>query len=113
MNPCKPGAALVRLRFPLKSLFSIVLLATVALGQSPNGTISGLVLDPSGRAIVGAEILIVNDGTGVRYPGSTNAEGIYAVSNLPPGPYRLQISKIGFKTLIKPDVVLNVQSAVA
>ena len=51
--------------------------------------------------------------TGIRYPGTTNGEGIYAVPNLPPGPYRIQVSKTGFKTLIKPDVVLNVQSAVA
>src|SRR5882724_11511302 len=113
MNPCKPGAALVRLRFPLKSLFSIVLLATVAFGQSPNGTISGLVLDPSGSAIVGADILIVNDATGLSYPGVTNGQGIYAIASLPPGPYRIQVSKLGFKTLIKPDVQLNVQSAVA
>ncbi|MBI3476439.1 MAG: TonB-dependent receptor [Acidobacteria bacterium] len=100
-------------RFPLPLFLLIVFLTRAAIGQSPNGTISGLVLDPSGRAIVGAEILIVNDATGVRYPGTTNAEGIYAVPNLPPGPYRIQVSKIGFKTLIKPDVVLNVQSAVA
>ena len=33
--------------------------------------------------------------------------------NLPPGPYRIQVSKVGFKTLIKPDVILNVQWAVA
>src|SRR6266478_342341 len=113
MNPFKPGAALVRLRFPLQFLFWIVLLTSGATAQSTNGTISGLVLDQSGRAITGADILIVNDATGVRYPGTTNGEGIYAVPNLPPGPYRIQVSKIGFKTLIKPDVVLNVQSAVA
>jgi hypothetical protein len=113
MNPCKPGAALVRLRFPVQFLSSIVLLATAAFGQSPNGTISGLVLDPSGRAIVGADILIVNDATGLSYPGVTNGQGIYAIASLPPGPYRLQVSKVGFKTLIKPDVQLNVQSAVA
>jgi hypothetical protein len=71
------------------------------------------VLDPSEHAIARAEILIVNDATGVRYPGTTNGEGIYTVANLPPGPYRIQVSKIGFKTLIKPDVVLNLQSAVA
>jgi hypothetical protein len=100
-------------RFPLPLFLLFVLLTRAAVGQSPNGTISGLILDPSGRPIVGAEILIVNDGTSVRYPGITNGEGIYAVPNLPPGPYRIQVSKIGFKTLIKPDVVLNVQSAVA
>src|SRR5208337_4454141 len=33
--------------------------------------------------------------------------------NLPPGPYRIQVSRIGFKTLIKPDIVLNVQDAIA
>jgi Carboxypeptidase regulatory-like domain/TonB-dependent Receptor Plug Domain len=103
----------VRLRFPLPFLLAMVFLSLAALAQSPNGTLSGLVLDPSGRAIAGAEIQIVNDVTGVRYPGTTNSEGIYAVPNLPPGPYRIQVSKTGFKTLIKPDVVLNVQSAVA
>jgi hypothetical protein len=100
-------------RFPLPLLLLIVLLTRAAIGQSPNGTISGLVLDPSGRAIPGAEILIVNDATGIRYPGATNREGIYTVPNLPPGPYRIQVGKIGFKTLIKPDVTLHVQDALA
>ena len=113
MNPREQGAALVR-RFPLPLLIILITLLTrAAHGQSPNGTISGLVLDPSERAIVGAEVLIVNDVTGVKYAGTTNEEGIYAVPNLSPGPYRIQVSKIGFKTLIKPDVLLNVQSAVA
>jgi len=100
-------------RFPLPLFLLFLILNRAAVGQSPNGTISGLILDPSGRPIVGAEILILNDGTGIRYPGTSNGEGIYAIPNLPPGPYRIQVSRIGFKTLIKPDVVLNVQSAVA
>jgi hypothetical protein len=103
----------MRLRFPLPLLFLIVFLIRAAVGQSPSATISGLVLDPSGRAIAGAELLIVNDVTGIRYPGATNGEGIYAVPNLPPGPYRIQVSKVGFKTLIKPDITLNVQDALA
>ena len=97
----------------LLPLFVLLLLTAVPFAQSPNGTISGLILDPSGRAIVGAEIQIENDATGVRYSGVTNGEGIYAIPNLPPGPYRIQVSKISFKTLIKPDVVLNLQDAVA
>src|SRR5450755_4567821 len=113
MNPFTTGVALVRLRFPLQSLLLIVFLATLVFGQSPNGTISGLVLDPASRAIAGAEVLVANDATGIRYPGLTNSEGIYTVANLPPGSYRIQVSKVGFKTLIKPDIVLNVQSAVA
>jgi len=93
----------------LLNLFSV----GMCLGQSPNGTVSGIVLDPAGRAIVGADVLIVSDTTSVQYPGRTNGEGIYVVPNVPPGPYRLQVSKPGFKTLIKPDVILNVQDALA
>jgi hypothetical protein len=103
----------VRLRRSLVLLVVCLLVSLPAVAQSPNGTINGLVLDPSGRVIAEADITIVNDSTGVQYFGKTNAEGIYVVRNLPPGPYRLQVSKIGFKTLIKPDIVLNVQDAVA
>ena len=90
-----------------------LILAGCLSAQSPNGIINGLVLDPSGSIIPGAEIRIANDATGVQYTGKTNDEGIYVVTNLPPGPYRLQVSKIGFKTLIKPDIILNVQDSLA
>ena len=96
------------------SVFVVWLIFSVpGFAQSPNGTINGLVLDPSGRVIAGADILIANDATGVQYEGKTNTEGVYVFTNIPPGPYRLQVSKIGFKTLIKPDIVLNVQDALA
>jgi hypothetical protein len=90
-----------------------LILAFSIFAQSPNGTINGRILDPSGAAIVGAEITIVNDATRLQYASKTNGEGIYVVTNLPPGPYRLQVAKPGFKTLIKPDIVLNVQDSVA
>lgn len=103
------------MRFPQIAVVSIMVVLTAfpLIAQSPNGTINGLVLDPSNRAIAGADILVINDVTGVKYPSKTNGEGIYVVPNLPPGPYRLQISKVGFKTLIKPDIVLNVQDALS
>jgi len=87
--------------------------AVPLLAQSPNGVINGLVNDPSNRIIVGADVVVANDVTGVHYATKTNGEGIYVVPNLPPGPYRLQVSKVGFKTLIKPDIVLNVQEALS
>jgi hypothetical protein len=85
----------------------------IATAQSSNGTISGIVFDPTGKAIPHAELLIVNDATGISYLGATNSEGIYAVPNLPPGSYRVQVAKHGFKTLIKPDIVLHVEDALA
>ena len=51
--------------------------------------------------------------TGVLYSSATNQAGIYTTTILPPGQYRVQVSKIGFKTLIKPGITLNVQSAVS
>jgi len=105
----------VRVRFPrIAFLFACaVSLALPLAAQSTNGTINGRVLDPSNKVIGGADILAINDATGVQYSGKTNEDGIYVVPNLPPGAYRLQVSKVGFKTLIKPDIVLNIQGALA
>lgn len=87
--------------------------ATSAPGQSTDATISGVVVDPGGRVIPGVEIQIINDATGVHYASATNDAGIYSVAILPPGVYRIQVSKSGFKTLIKPGIILNVESALA
>ena len=94
-------------------LASAVFFAASLFAQSANGTINGLILDPSGRVITGADVLVINDATGVKYSTKTNREGIYVLPNLSPGPYRIQVSKVGFKTLIKPDIVLNVQDALS
>src|ERR1700686_5269537 len=103
---------LPRIAFPLL-LCSVLLLVLRAEGQSPNGNINGLVLDASSRVIVGAEIIAVNDVTGVQLTTKRNDEGIYVLPSLPPGPYRLQVSKVGFKTIIKPDIILHVQDALS
>ena len=103
------------MRFPYAVLSSVcaLMLAIPLLAQSPNGVINGLVVDPSNKVIAGADILVVNDVTGVKYSSKTNDEGIYVLPNLQPGPYRIQVSRVGFKTLIKPDIVLNVQDALS
>jgi hypothetical protein len=105
----------VRVRFPrIAFVFACAMsLALPLTAQSPNGTMNGRVLDPSNKVISGADILVISDATGLKYPGKTNDDGIYVVPNLPPGAYRLQVSKLGFKTLIKPDIVLNIQDALS
>jgi hypothetical protein len=101
----------VFVRVILAGVFAVALCSSV-FAQSPTGSIGGIVFDPDARTIPGAEIIVVNDLTRVQYETKTNNLGIYAVPNLPPGPYRVQASKVGFKTLIKPDIVLNVQDSI-
>ena len=80
----------------------VVILSAFALtwvlplaGQSPNGVLNGLVVDPSNRAIVDAEVLAINDVTGAQYGARTNGEGIYVLPNLPPGPYHVLVFSAG------------------
>lgn len=100
-------------RLSLCLLLLTLCVSKAALAQSTDATISGAVVDPTNKVIPDAEILIVNEATGIPYTNKTNGSGIYTISILPPGQYRVQVSKIGFKTLIKPGITLNVQSAVA
>jgi hypothetical protein len=92
---------------------SLCLFPSLALPQSTDATISGAVTDPAGNLILNADVKIANDATGVIFPAQTNSSGMYLVPILPPGHYHVQVSKPGFKTIIKADVILYVQSAVA
>jgi hypothetical protein len=103
----------MRLSKIISSAFCPLFLVVLAFAQSPNAKMSGIVVDTSSGVIVGADVLAANDVTGLKYSTRTNREGIYVLPNLPPGPYRLQVAKFGFKTLIKPDIVLNVQDALS
>jgi hypothetical protein len=100
-------------QFACLFLLGLSFLPFCVFAQSTNATISGGVTDPSGQFIPDAQINIANDATGVIYSAKTNGAGIYFVPILPPGHYHVQVSKQGFKTIIKSDVILNVQSAVA
>lgn len=65
-------------------LIFLFLAAHSSRAQSPGGMINGIVTDPTGATIAGAEILVVNDLTHVQYPAKTDSEGIYVVPNIPP-----------------------------
>lgn len=103
----------MRFPFAVCVFICVVLITAPLLAQSPNGNINGLVSDQTNAAVAGADIVAVNDVTRVQYTAKTNNEGIYGLTNLPPGPYRIEVSKIGFKTLIKPDIVLSVQDSLS
>ncbi len=103
----------MRLRQIIIVVFISVLFIRAGHAQSPDGTISGTVYDSLGKVIAGADVTVVNDATRVQSNTKTNSDGVYVLPNLPAGSYRLQVAKLGFKTLIKPDIILNVQDALA
>jgi iron complex outermembrane receptor protein len=85
--------------------------AGVLRAQSTNASIEGRVTHPGQAGIADAKVAAISEGTNVRYEGATNRSGEYFLTNLPPGSYRIEIEKTGFKKLIKPDVILHVQDA--
>src|SRR5262245_6111188 len=89
----------------------VVSFTHVVRAQSTNASLTGRITDPSKALIVDAKVAAISADTNVRYETMTNGSGEYYLANLPPGPYRLEIEKSGFKKLIKPDVVLHVQDA--
>ena len=83
--------------------------SSVLRAQSTSASLSGRVTDPSKAVIADARIAAVSAGTNLRYETTTNSSGECFLANLPPGGYRIEIEKNGFKKLIKPDVILHVQ----
>jgi len=77
--------------------------------QSTNAALTGRVTDQSKALIAAAQVAAISTNTGAEYDATTDASGVYNLPNIPPGPYRLEVEKSGFKKLIKPDVILHVQ----
>src|SRR5262249_17844579 len=95
-------------RVGLAFLFAVSF-SSVIHSQSINASLTGRITDPSQAVIAEAEIAVIRAGTNTRYKTTSNGLGQYYAPNLPPGVYRIEVEKSGFKKLIKPDVILQVQ----
>ncbi|MGE4585762.1 MAG: carboxypeptidase regulatory-like domain-containing protein [Mangrovibacterium sp.] len=88
------------------SLMMLFLPGTYA--QLTTSGITGEVTAPDKQTLPGASVLLIHEPTGTSYASSTNASGIFNLSNLNPGgPYTLTISYIGFFPYKKEDIRLN------
>ena len=77
----------------MKRLISLLVFFAAAAAhaqQTATSQISGVVQDPSGAAIPGAEVRVTQTDTGFVRTATTGADGSYTIPNLPVGPYRLQ-----------------------
>jgi Carboxypeptidase regulatory-like domain/TonB dependent receptor len=91
---------------------AVFLLSTGPLNaQSTNASLTGRITDSSKAVVPDAKVIAINTGTRVRYETVTNETGSYYVTNLPPGTYRIEVEKLGFKAALKSDLILHVQDA--
>lgn len=84
----------------------LTLFTAVAGAQTVSGTISGVVLDPSGNAIADAQVALRNQSTGASRAMASNATGGFSFPALPPGEYSLRVTNPGFKTYSNEKIVL-------
>jgi hypothetical protein len=84
-------------RFVLVGILLITLNSAV-LPQSPNGTVSGRVLDEKGAVIAKARLTLINKGTNLKRHFFSDEEGNYTFVSVPPGSYTLTAENQGFST---------------
>jgi outer membrane receptor protein involved in Fe transport len=71
--------------------------APVAFAQVDRATLTGIVKDPSGAVIPGAQVTVTNIATGVVAKVTASDGGSYLVLNLNPGEYLVQVEAPGFQ----------------
>ena len=81
--------------------------------QTGTATLSGTIMDPNGRVVPDADVNITNIDTNTISSTKTNGDGVYVLTALPPGRYRLIVTKQGFKQVALTDITLNTQDSVS
>jgi hypothetical protein len=98
---------------PAFFLAIILILCSPGFAQMETATVSGVITDQSGGLVAGAEVQVTNSETNVTSRTISNQSGVYLVTGLKPGRYRVQIAKTGFKGVTLTDLILNVQDSVS
>src|SRR5215469_3206094 len=97
-----------------RSCFQLFLFILLAFGWSwagITGSISGVVTDPSGAVVAGANVTAINTQTGVKVTVVTDSKGFYSLPVLDVGSYDLEIGQTGFKTYRRAGLVIDANSA--
>ena len=99
----------LRLLASIFLFFSLV--TTTARAQSTSvAQVSGTVTDPSGAAIVNAQVSMTEINKDQVRTTVTDTSGNYTLPNLPVGPYRLEVKTPGFKDYLQSGIELVVNN---
>src|SRR5689334_16179379 len=91
--------------------FWITIAACGSVWAQATAQISGVVQDPSGAVLPGAEVTATQTDTGVSRMTITNETGFFVLPNLLLGPYRLEATLPGFRLFAQTGLVLQVGSS--
>lgn len=94
-------------------VYTLIAAPMALLAQGGTASITGRVTDPKGLPLNDAKVQIVSAQTGAVYNTSTNNDGLYNLTSLPLGTYRLTLDKEGFEEVVRPDITLHVADIIA
>ena len=85
--------------------------APLCLGQSGQGTISGVVTDSLGAVLPQANVALHNADNSVTRKAVTDTSGRFMITALAPAHYEVDADAKGFAVTAKPDVALSAGQA--
>jgi hypothetical protein len=88
-------------------------LALSANAQTSSGTITGRVVDPSNSIVVGAEVDLLNQETGVMVATKVRSTGDFTFADVQPGTFTVNIKAKGFKEFRQVDLRLSPSQVLA
>ena len=92
--------------FCLLALF-VAIFNSFSYAQVYSGTLTGLVSDPSGAIVPGAQVVLTDEEKGYNFTAKTDNEGRFVLRNLAPGRYRLVVSAAGMRTQTQTGIYLE------
>jgi len=89
-------------------VYTVLALLAGTVWAQGSGELTGLVTDPQGAVVSGAEVKLTNPATGTVRTTITSGAGIYHFAALPVGNYTLEVAPKGFKSVRVQNVVVTV-----
>src|SRR2546430_16494580 len=91
-----------------RGILCLTLLATgLMFGQDTRGKVQGVVRDSTQAVIVGAQVVLANNNTGVRSVENTSALGQYLFDFVLPGTYTLTVETPGFHRFVQKNILVQ------